>query len=171
MYLFEQMGASGDGVRLFRSTRRVAPGKEGTGGRLPSAVSSCSRLADLMRSSITCLASMRDSLPPSSIFLRLGSAPATPATPVETTPIEPIDDDEWCVALLMTAAVVTAPPAGVTPDDADDAISLGRSIEPVSLNPADPLLGFLSNHVKKKKHVNKNQQTFHPTRRAQLASG
>ena len=56
---------------------------------IPSAFSSCSRLADLIKSSITCLASIRDSFV-SSIFLRLSSKPAAPAASIFGRSIDPV---------------------------------------------------------------------------------
>ncbi len=84
------------------------------------ALTSFSRLTDLMRSSITCLASIL-----SSNFLRLSTVPVED---VEVLVAE--EDDDEPVAWPVPATPMTLPAV------------LGRSVDPVSLNP-DPLLGFL----------------------------
>jgi hypothetical protein len=103
-----------------------------------------------MRSSITCLASILDSLLSilSSNFLRLSVVPDEEQVDVlvalaEEDDEEPIDD---------TVPVASPTPVPATPPPA----ILGRSIEPVSLNP-DPLLGFLS-VCRRKQNVNCGKQ-------------
>lgn len=117
---------------------------------IPSpALTSCSKLADLMRSSITCLASILDSLLSilSSNFLRLSTVPEEEVDVfvalAEEDDDDPIDD---------TVPVARPDPAMTLP------AILGRSIEPVSLNP-DPLLGFLSERRKTKKMSNHNNKS------------
>lgn len=104
-----------------------------------------------MRSSITCLASILDSLLSilSSNFLRLSAVPDEEQVDVlvalaEEDDKEPIDDT---VPVASPAPVPAATPLPAI---------LGRSIEPVSLNP-DPLLGFLS-VCRRKQNVNCGKQ-------------
>jgi hypothetical protein len=102
-----------------------------------------------MRSSITCLASILDSLLSilSSNFLRLSTLPEEEVDVfvalAEEDDDDPIDD---------TVPVARPDPAMTLP------AILGRSIEPVSLNP-DPLLGFLSERRKTKKMSNHNNKS------------
>lgn len=109
--------------------------------KVPSSSSSCSKLADLIRSSITCWASIRDSLLVSSSFLRLSTAPALAD---ELDDVVDVTDE---TVLADTKLVAT------TPVVVQLAI-FGLSIDPVSLNP-DPLLGFLSRHHNITKKQNK----------------
>lgn len=84
-----------------------------------------------MRSSITCLASILDSLLCSSNFLRLSAVPVLEAEEVDV------------FVLLALAEEDDVEPTDGAPATPMELLTIfGRSIEPVSLNP-EPLLGFL----------------------------